>query len=212
VCVCVCVCVSERHEGVSKSFRTGRLERELQTVQLSATRCSCIAILCVSLVSFAVITLCVASQRVLIVVYFVIDSSLEILDIPSYLQYLEYCIMLKVLIGAGIGQWYSVGLRAGWSVFRVPAGSGNFSLHRRVQTGSGAHPASYSVGTTSYFPGVKRPGRKAENSLPSSAEVKNVWSYVFTLPIRLHGVVLSLKKAQGQLYLYLTYITQVCLK
>jgi hypothetical protein len=33
------------YEGVSKSFRTGRLERELQTVQLSATRCSCIAIL-----------------------------------------------------------------------------------------------------------------------------------------------------------------------
>jgi hypothetical protein len=37
-------------------------------VQVSATRCSCIAILCVSLVSFAVITLCVASQRVFIVV------------------------------------------------------------------------------------------------------------------------------------------------
>jgi hypothetical protein len=31
--------------GVFKSFRTGRLERELQMVQLSATRCSCIAIL-----------------------------------------------------------------------------------------------------------------------------------------------------------------------
>jgi hypothetical protein len=33
------------YEDVSKSFRTGRLERELQMVQLSATRCSCIAIL-----------------------------------------------------------------------------------------------------------------------------------------------------------------------
>jgi hypothetical protein len=33
------------YEGVSKSFRTGRLERELQMVKLSATRCSCIAIL-----------------------------------------------------------------------------------------------------------------------------------------------------------------------
>jgi hypothetical protein len=31
--------------GVSKSFRTGRLEREQQMVQFSATRCSCIAIL-----------------------------------------------------------------------------------------------------------------------------------------------------------------------
>jgi len=38
-----------KYEGVSKSFRTGRPERELQMVQLSATRCSCIAILWVSL-------------------------------------------------------------------------------------------------------------------------------------------------------------------
>jgi hypothetical protein len=53
------------YEGVSKSFRTGRLERELQMLQLSATRCNCIAILWVSLVTFAVINLCVASQRVI---------------------------------------------------------------------------------------------------------------------------------------------------
>jgi hypothetical protein len=33
------------YERVFKSFRTGRLERELQMVQLSATRCSCITIL-----------------------------------------------------------------------------------------------------------------------------------------------------------------------
>jgi hypothetical protein len=33
------------YEGVSKSFRTGRLERVLQMVQLFANRCSCIAIL-----------------------------------------------------------------------------------------------------------------------------------------------------------------------
>jgi hypothetical protein len=53
-------------------------------VQLSATRCSCIAILLVSLVSFATITLCVASQGVFIVVYFVIDSVRRLLDTPSY--------------------------------------------------------------------------------------------------------------------------------
>jgi hypothetical protein len=33
------------YKVVSKSFRTGRLERELQIVRLSATRRSCIAIL-----------------------------------------------------------------------------------------------------------------------------------------------------------------------
>jgi hypothetical protein len=54
-------------------------------VQFSATRCSCIAILWVSLVSFAAITLRVASQRVFIVaVYFVIDSVRELLDTLSY--------------------------------------------------------------------------------------------------------------------------------
>jgi hypothetical protein len=74
------------YEGVSKSFRTGRLERELQMVQLSTTGCSCIAILRVSVVSFAAIALCVASQRVFIavVVYFVIDSVRRLLDTPSY--------------------------------------------------------------------------------------------------------------------------------
>jgi len=39
------VVLLETYEGVTKSFRTDRLERELQMVQLSATRCSCIAIL-----------------------------------------------------------------------------------------------------------------------------------------------------------------------
>jgi hypothetical protein len=65
------------YEGVSKSFQTGRPERELQMVRLSATTCSCIAILWVSLVSFAAIILCVASHRVfiIVVVYFVMTQS-----------------------------------------------------------------------------------------------------------------------------------------
>jgi hypothetical protein len=75
---------SSLYEGVSRSFRTGRLERELQMIQLSATRYSCIAALWVNLVSFAAITLCVASQRVFVVVYFVIDSVRKLLDTPSY--------------------------------------------------------------------------------------------------------------------------------
>jgi hypothetical protein len=43
--------------SVFKSFRTSRLARELQMVQLSASRCSYIAILLVSLVNFSAITL-----------------------------------------------------------------------------------------------------------------------------------------------------------
>jgi hypothetical protein len=42
--------------------------RELQIVQLSATRYSCFAILWASLVSFAAIILCVASQQLFIIV------------------------------------------------------------------------------------------------------------------------------------------------
>jgi hypothetical protein len=40
-------------------------------------------------------------------------------------------------------------------------------------------------------PGTKEPppGREAHQSPPSTAEVKNAWSYTPTTPIRLHGVV-----------------------
>jgi hypothetical protein len=76
------------YEGVPKSFRTGRLEREMQIV-LSTIRCSFIAILWVGLVSFAAITIFFffASQRVFIVVslYFVIDSVQKLLDTSSYI-------------------------------------------------------------------------------------------------------------------------------
>jgi hypothetical protein len=61
-------------------------------VKLSATRCSCIAILLVSLVSFTAINLCVTFQRVLvvIVVYFVIDPVRKLLDIPSYVVHVFF--------------------------------------------------------------------------------------------------------------------------
>jgi hypothetical protein len=54
------------YEGVSKSFQSGCLEQEPHMVLLYATRCICIALLWVSLVSFATITLHVASQWVFI--------------------------------------------------------------------------------------------------------------------------------------------------
>jgi len=74
------------YKGVSKRFRTGHLERELQVVQVSATRCSSIAILWVILVSFAAITICVASESAIpkVSVYFVIDAVRKRLDTPSY--------------------------------------------------------------------------------------------------------------------------------
>jgi hypothetical protein len=57
---------------------------------------------------------------------------------------------------------------------RSPAGSKDFSSILFVQTGSGAHPASCTMGTGDSFPGGKaRPGRDTDHSPPSSAEVKN---------------------------------------
>jgi hypothetical protein len=44
------------------------------------------------------------------------------------------------------------------SKVRFPAGAGNFSLHHRVQNGSGAHPASYPMCTRGSFLGSKAAG------------------------------------------------------
>jgi hypothetical protein len=44
------------------------------------------------------------------------------------------------------------------------------------------------------FLGAKRPGRKADHSLPTSAEAKECVELYLHSPVRLHGVVLSLKK------------------
>jgi hypothetical protein len=84
---------------------------------------------------------------------------------------------------------------------RISVGAGNFSLRLHVQNGSGAHQASYPIGTRGSFPGVKRSGREAVHVQPSRCGVNNAWSCASTPPIRLHGVVLS--KAQEQLYLYI---------
>jgi hypothetical protein len=66
-----------------------------------------------------------------------------------------------------------------------PSRGWEFSLHYDIQTVSGAHPASLlSNGYQELFPWVKRPGREADHSHPSSAEVKNMWSYISTPPIR----------------------------
>jgi hypothetical protein len=73
------------YEGVSQSFQTDCPEQELQMVQLSVTRCSCITILWVGLVSFATIILCVASQVFIVVsIDFIINSVWKLLDTPSY--------------------------------------------------------------------------------------------------------------------------------
>jgi len=56
------------------------------------------------------------------------------------------------------------------------------------------------MGNMTFIPDVKRPGREADHSPPSGAELKNAWSNTSTPPVRLRGVVLS--QAQGKMRNY----------
>jgi hypothetical protein len=75
--------------------------------------------------------------------------------------------------------------------FESGQGLGIFLFTTASRQAHGSHPASYLMGIRSSFTGVKRPGREGYHSPLASTEVKNAWSYTSTLPIRLHGVVLS---------------------
>jgi hypothetical protein len=83
-----------------------------------------------------------------------------------------------------------LGIATGWTAgVRNPAGARFFSFPQR-QTGSGAHPASYQVGTRGIPPRVKRPGVKLISHLhivPRSRMVK------INLHVRIcsHGVVIN---------------------
>ena len=57
-----------------------------------------------------------------------------------------------------------------WKDDRIPAGGGG-KLSAAVQTGSGAHAASCTIGT-GFFHRVKRPGRGVNHPPPCSADVK----------------------------------------
>jgi hypothetical protein len=81
----------------------------------------------------------------------------------------------------------SVGIATGYGLEDQGGGGSSspgrvkiFSLLYIVQTGSGVHPTSYKMGTGGSFPEVKRQGREADHSPPTSAEVKNMWIYTST--------------------------------
>jgi hypothetical protein len=79
----------------------------------------------------------------------------------------------------------SVGIALGYGLddqgsrVRFSAVVRNFSLHHRVQNGSGAHPASYPMDTRGFSLGVKRPGRETYHSPPSGTEVKECMELYF---------------------------------
>jgi hypothetical protein len=72
-------------------------------------------------------------------------------------------------LGSSVGIATDYGLD-GPGIEKKNPGGGEIFAH--VQTGPGAHPAFWAMGTGS-FPGVKRPGRGADHPPPSSAEVEN---------------------------------------
>jgi hypothetical protein len=71
---------------------------------------------------------------------------------------LPFFINLCVLNDSSVGIATGYGLDDRGSGNRFPEGAGNFSLLHRVHTGSGAHSASYAMGTGGSFPGSKAAG------------------------------------------------------
>jgi hypothetical protein len=59
-------------------------------------------------------------------------------------------------ISVGIALNYELDDRG--SSVRFPEGAGNFSLYHCIQNGTGAHPASYPIGTGGSFSGGKAAG------------------------------------------------------
>jgi hypothetical protein len=85
-------------------------------------------------------------------------------------------------IGYGLDDRGSVTGRGSWELFL-------FATASRPELGPTQPPIQRIPWALSL--GVKRPRREADHSPPSSAEVKNAWSYTSTSSIRLQGMVLK---------------------
>jgi hypothetical protein len=85
---------------------------------------------------------------------------------------IELCLLDYKSRDSSVGIALSYGLDDRGSRVQFPAGAGNFSLHHRVRTALGPTqpPIRWVLGALSLW--VKRPGREADHSSPSSAEVK----------------------------------------
>jgi hypothetical protein len=88
----------------------------------------------------------------------------------SSLTKLKITLILYESRDSSVGTALGYGLDSQGSKVLLPAG--NFSLHHCIQTGSGAHPASYPMVSGALSLGVKRLGCEADHSPPPSAKVK----------------------------------------
>jgi hypothetical protein len=103
--------------------------------------------------------------------FFILVHSLLNIFFSSYLGYL-----LPLSLAHPIILLYDQS-RAGRSWVRIPTSTWDFIFSRNVQTESGAHPDPYSMCNGLLSRGIDRPRCEVDQSSPSSAEVKNEWSY-----------------------------------
>jgi hypothetical protein len=84
----------------------------------------------------------------------------ELLDFPDIVfLHLPKTVIIEAFEGLCFkDNYYCPGLDDRDSMVRFLAAAGNISFHQRVQNGSGAHPASYPMGTRGFFPGNKAAG------------------------------------------------------
>jgi hypothetical protein len=109
---------------------------------------------------------------------------------PASSHFINCCIFINQVIDARSRDGV-VGIATGYQLddrgvgVGVPIGSSSSRALEPTQP-----PIQWVLGILS--PAVRRPGRDAHHSPPTSAEVKKTWSYTSTPPpIRLHGVVLN---------------------
>jgi hypothetical protein len=66
----------------------------------------------------------------------------------------------------------------------IPGRSRDFSVRHRVQTGSGAHPASFARGTGSSYPGVKRSRREDDLHLVPRLRIHGIITPLTNISLR----------------------------
>jgi hypothetical protein len=102
----------------------------------------------------------------------------------SYMSHATSSCSSNFVIFSFYNKWLTIGFD-----FQRVLGVFLFTTVSRMALGPTQPPIQWVSGAPSLA--VKRPGREADHSPPSSAEVKNAYSYTSTLPIHLHGMVLS---------------------
>jgi hypothetical protein len=98
-------------------------------------------------------------------------------------------VIIYIRISVNVNIWHKPEYRSrcsDWTVWgSKPVIGKNASLLQKVQTGSGANLAFYSVRNGVHF---RRPKRAVNHSLSNRTEVKKDWSFIFTQSICLRGI------------------------